>query len=106
MKYYLKQDFRTAKACRNIAYDGNCDDKVKSGQCSQLMANNLPVSFFCQKSCGQCSSQISCDNLATSCNGGQCYDITIFSQQSVRCVCPSNKGGQYCQSSKTFFKHP
>lgn len=70
------------------------------GQCNQVMANSLPVSYFCAKSCGKCDSKISCDTLATGCNGGQCYHVTYFSQHSVKCICPPNKGGQYCQSSK------
>lgn len=85
--------------CKNIAYDQNCEAKARLGQCNQIMANFLPVSYFCPKSCGKCSQTLSCNTLTSGCNGGTCYSATYFSQTSVQCICPANKGGAYCQQT-------
>lgn len=90
----IKSDYNT---CKNLAYNQDCDLKAKENKCNQIMANNLPVSYFCAKSCGNCNVPLSCSTLSSGCNGGKCYPATYFSEPSVNCVCPSTKGGTYCQ---------
>lgn len=93
-------------SCKNIAYDASCEEKARNNQCNQIMANFLPVSYFCQKSCNRCNSKIECNSLVSGCNGGQCYAATYFSQPSLQCMCPHGKGGTYCQESNACLLNP
>ncbi len=85
------------KTCADIAYEPDCKIKAQLGLCNTNLSNNIPVSAYCPKSCNVCKSncQLTCDQV--DCNGGSCCATSYFSQPSVQCTCPSDRGGTYCQ---------
>lgn len=57
---------------------------------------------YCQKSCGLCGTGgagLSCNNLVQKCSSGVCVAQTYFTVASIKCVCPTNSAGTYCERS-------
>lgn len=74
-----------------------------------VLVDNKQVQDYCQKSCGVCSSTspsttstLTCSSLKATCNIGSCVQTVYFNIQSIRCVCPPNSGGAYCQRSNIY----
>ena len=96
--YNFGLDFISAsKSCQDIAYTPDCQQKVQNNQCNTMLGNNLPISYYCAKSCGQCSAKLTCNTLYNGCNQGTCVSQNYFNQNSVQCLCPQGTGGAYCQ---------
>jgi hypothetical protein len=97
LKSLYQIDYLKLKTCADIAYEPDCKIKAQQGLCNTNLSNNIPVSAYCPKSCNVCKSscQLTCDQV--DCNTGTCCATSYFSQPSVQCTCPSDRGGTYCQ---------
>lgn len=93
----FKDYVSASKSCQDIAYTPDCQQKAASGQCHTVLGSSLPIAYYCSKSCGQCSTKLSCNTLYNGCNQGTCITQYYFAQSSVQCLCPAGTGGSYCQ---------
>ncbi len=88
--------------CTDIAYEPQCQAKAAAGLCNASLADSNLIRFYCQKSCGLCtsSSSLSCSNLINKCsNNAICLTTGYFNIPSITCNCPVSYAGAYCQRS-------
>jgi hypothetical protein len=95
--FRLKDFVSASKSCQDIAYTPDCQQKAAAGQCHTILGSSLPISYYCSKSCGKCSTRLTCNTLFNGCNQGSCILQYYFAQNSVQCLCPAGTGGTYCQ---------
>lgn len=74
--------------------------------CNTVLGNNLPLSYYCAKSCGQCTTKLTCNTLYNGCNQGTCLRQLYFAQSSVQCICQPGTGGTYCQQADPCLANP
>lgn len=93
LSYFL--DLQSLNNCTDIGVIVDCPQFFQQGLC-----NTNSNQIYCQRTCGNCpgiKSFLSCSGLVKNCNTGTCEDTTYFAQNSIKCNCPINKAGTYCQ---------
>lgn len=102
---FLKDILET---CVDRAYTPDCEKKFREGACQNQLADQNPVQFYCRKTCGFCSlgAALSCNLLSQTCGQGVCLSTVHFSINTIRCVCPSNFVGAYCERSNPCLSNP
>lgn len=97
-------DYQVYNNCEDQAYGPDCLRKFQEGLCNANLSSNQNVQTYCKKTCGLCSTsntQLNCQGLVRNCNGGSCSAASYFQTSTIRCNCPSNLAGSYCQRRNT-----
>lgn len=96
------------ESCVDRAYTPDCQQKLQQGLCQNQLADQNTVQVYCRKTCGFCSlsAALSCGFLTQTCGQGACLPVTYFSTNTIRCSCPSNFAGAYCQRSNPCLSFP
>ena len=78
---------------------------MKLGLCTSNSALSQQIKKYCQKSCGLCpgANSLTCANLNKTCNSGICQSDSYLMNTSIKCKCPPNTAGAYCQRRKGSF---
>lgn len=58
---------------------------------------------YCKKSCNICDGnrELTCSGLNRTCNTGTCSSVVFAGRSTIRCNCPSNTAGSYCEVTAT-----
>ncbi len=92
-------DYAVYNNCEDQAYGPDCLEQFNQGQCTANLSSSQNVQTYCKKTCGLCSasnSTLKC-NSGLTCNGGSCQTQLYFGVSSVKCTCPQNLAGAYCE---------
>lgn len=93
-------DFISLNNCSDLAYTPDCVNALNNGLCNANLSSSQNVRFYCQKTCGVCSSStaaLTCSNIVKTCNTGACSSVSYFNQATIQCTCPTGLAGTYCQ---------
>jgi len=100
-------DYLSLNNCSDLAYTPDCVNALNNGLCNSNLSSSQNVRFYCQKTCGVCSSStaaLTCSNIVKTCNTGSCSAVSYFNQATIQCNCPSGLVGTYCQRRIWFSK--